>query len=260
MKLISLNIWEGKQFADLTAFVEKEGKDTDVFCFQEVLSSKEGRQLDIGRPDIYEQLALRLPAHRGMFFPIQEHFSEGDSIRENVTLGNAIFVRKELATSDEGFTFVRGRLNSFVNGDLETLGYGFAHLIVTRGDKRFVVVSVHGISMPGHKQDTPDRIRQSEILKKFMNEQKYPFIVAGDFNLMPETESVAMLSRGVRNLIAEFHITDTRGDVSHRRFPDNPQFFADFAFASPDVSVESFDVPNIPASDHLPLILRFSLP
>ena len=36
------------------------------------------------------------------------------------------------------------------------------------------------------------------------------------------------------------------------------QKFADYVFVSPDVNVESFSVPDIDISDHMPLVLEFS--
>lgn len=45
MKLISLNIWGGKLWNDLVILLEYHAADTDIFCFQEVTSCKEHREI-----------------------------------------------------------------------------------------------------------------------------------------------------------------------------------------------------------------------
>ena len=61
MKLISLNIWGGKLWNDLVILLEYHAADTDIFCFQEVTSCKEHREIAelgmAGNPhvsDLYE--------------------------------------------------------------------------------------------------------------------------------------------------------------------------------------------------------------
>jgi endonuclease/exonuclease/phosphatase family metal-dependent hydrolase len=87
-------------------------------------------------------------------------------------------------------------------------------------------------------------------------------MVMGDFNLLPETESVRKIERaGYRNLISEFAITTTRGSLVKKMHPEygvGPfgfQEYADYAFVTPGIRVGSFEVPDVPVSDHLPLIL-----
>ena len=49
-----------------------------------------------------------------------------------------------------------------------------------------------------------------------------------------------------------------RGPISNAKYPNDPQYFADYAFVSPGVNVTSFAVPVLPVSDHLPFVLEFS--
>ena len=84
----------------------------------------------------------------------------------------------------------------------------------------------------------------------------------GDLNLLPQTESVALFERaGYRNLITEYNIKTTRGTLMRKLYPQfehGPygfQEFADYTFMSSDLEVQSFEVPDVPISDHLPMIL-----
>ena len=83
-------------------------------------------------------------------------------------------------------------------------------------------------------------------------------ILCGDFNLMPETESIKMLGEAMRDLIKDYKITNTRNEISWKTY-NNKQYFADFTFVSKDINVLNFEVPYNEVSDHLPMILEFEL-
>ena len=56
------------------------------------------------------------------------------------------------------------------NDDWSTVGTGFQYLQVKMSGKSLLVMSIHGISLPGDKLDTPDRLIQSEKIKNFTAE------------------------------------------------------------------------------------------
>jgi endonuclease/exonuclease/phosphatase family metal-dependent hydrolase len=58
-----------------------------------------------------------------------------------------------------------------------------------------------------------------------------PKILCGDFNLRPETKSMARVKAGMRDLIDEFNITSTRTALY-----DKPERYADYIFTSPSNS------------------------
>jgi endonuclease/exonuclease/phosphatase family metal-dependent hydrolase len=77
-------------------------------------------------------------------------------------------------------------------------------------------------------------------------------ILCGDFNLLPDTDSLAILEQGMRNLVKEYRVTSTRS-----QFYEKPDRFADYILVSPEVIVEDFQVLDEAVSDHLPLLLEF---
>ena len=85
-----------------------------------------------------------------------------------------------------------------------------------------------------------------------MDKAKGKKILVGDFNLLPDTKSLKILEKGMRNLIKEFKIKDTRGELYEKELR-----FADYALVSSDVMVLDFKVLNEKISDHLPLYLEF---
>jgi hypothetical protein len=62
-------------------------------------------------------------------------------------------------------------------------------------------------------------------------------------------------NNGYKNLIGDYQIITTRNNLAWSLYPDK-QYFADYVFASPEIKVKSFEVPNNEVSDHLPLILE----
>lgn len=115
----------------------------------------------------------------------------------------------------------------------------------------------HGVSRPGEKLDDPVRLRQSRRLLEFFEDKAGPKIIGGDFNLLPETQSIVMFeARGYRDLIKEFRIETTRNRLAWEAHPNSKQYFSDYVFVSPEVKLKGFSVPNLEVSDHLPLLLE----
>ena len=61
------------------------------------------------------------------------------------------------------------------------------------------------------------------------------------------------------DLIKRYKILTTRNRLIWDEYPDNKQYFSDYVFVGPTVQVTEFLVPDIEISDHLPIILKFSL-
>jgi len=128
--------------------------------------------------------------------------------------------------------------------------------------KELFLGNVHGKARPGHKLDTPARLRQSRKIIKLFLRYKGPKIIGGDFNLSPETKSIRIFEeRGYWNLVKDFGVKSTRNRLvwDDLKKGEEKQYFADYVFVSPEVKVGSFSVPDIEISDHLPLILDFEV-
>ncbi len=225
MKVIFLNIWAGKMHENLSSFIS-EHNDADVFCFQETHGESK------------ELLRRLLPRHTPVF--AEKKKNNGSSI------DNAIFVKNghDIASSqtllsleaEPGFVLYAG-----INAE----------------GKTFHIWNVHGISRPG-KLDNPARILQSQTILDHVHTKNGPKIIGGDFNVLPETQSIGMIKNaGYRELITEYKIPTTRNHFSWELYPGNELYYSDYVLTSPDVSVNSFTVPANEVSDHLPMIVEF---
>jgi hypothetical protein len=235
MRIIFLNSWFGEAGKPFFDFIKRESSKTDIFCFMEFT------------PELFGETSNILHKYNG--------FIEKGMIFKHlgVTDCQVIFIRKNIETLSSG------KLVLYKNTPTDV---GFASYIVFKEHEKIVnILNIHGKSRPGHKLDTPARLNQSKILIDYLKDKNGLKIIGGDFNLMPNTKSIALLEgAGYRNLIRDFDIKETRNRISWEQFPNNvKQHFADYVFVSPDVKVNKFEVPYNEISDHLPLILDFEV-
>lgn len=217
-------------------------KEVDIFCLQEIYSMAEGKtkphpELAM-RLDLFERIEERLiDTHVGYFRPAHSDY-----------YGQALFVKKSIVVEEEGDIFI------YENSEPEGRGKHSRNLQYIRilvNGKPTVIANLHGLWNGMGKSDTPDRILQSENIRRFVRGRSEQVIVLGDFNLNPDTESLAIAGEGMRNLVQEFGITSTRTS-----FYDKENKFADYALVSPEVEVVDFKVLPDEVSDHAALHLE----
>jgi endonuclease/exonuclease/phosphatase family metal-dependent hydrolase len=115
-------------------------------------------------------------------------------------------------------------------------------------------MNVHGLWNGMGKTDTPERIAQSQKIRNFMDTLNTPKILCGDFNLRPETESLKMLKKDMKNLVQIYNFPSTRSNHYPKR---NEEPFADYVLTCPKITVTHFTVLEDQVSDHMPLLLEF---
>lgn len=251
MRLVSLNVWGGRIFEPLMRFIEESSGDTDIFCFQEVFRNDRGisELTEQYHPNLFAEMGRRLPDHEG-FFAMYEVGHSYEAPVEHLEFGLALFVKRQIPVAGHGKVWVshNGETENFRDRNMQ-----FAQL--QAGGRDLVIGNVHGIWIKDvGKVDRPVRIEQSERINEQLEKMPGEQILCGDFNLNPDTDSLKLLERGRRNLIKEFGIESTR-----TKYYQKPGKFADYTLVSPGISVDSFEVPDEPVSDHRPMVLDFDL-
>jgi len=227
MKIIFLNVWNAKMEKEISAFLKEQAADTDLFCFQEV-GGRARKLFEKILPD------HRLAAAARKLADLRDGFAQ------------ATYAAKSLETGDPEVIFGQRR---------PRCGLALCTPVRYAGGS-LDAVNLHGLAQPGAKLDDPDRLRQSRGLVDFLAKRPGPKIIGGDFNLMPETESLRMFAaNGYRDLIADFKIATTRNRLAWDKYPGSKQYFSDYVFVSPEFRARSFMVPDVEISDHLPLIV-----
>ena len=225
MKVIFLNTWNAKVPDAIKTFIADQSLNTEIFCFQEAYKAMQ----ELTESVIPEY--KKIEAYK--YLDENDSFSQATYIKDIPILSSGAITDNNQAT-------------------------GLALYIQTRfGDKDVYICNAHGVSRPIDKLDNPGRIRQSEMIIDFFKNKSGIKIIGGDFNLLPEAESIRIFEEnGYIDLIKKYDIKTTRNELAWAKYPNNKQYYADYAFISPDTDIKSFSVPNLKVSDHLPLILE----
>lgn len=271
MKIVFLNIWGGKIYEPLMDFLRTAAPDTDFFCLQEVFDTPPHQNIGGGgepeknrivswggRADIYKDICAALPDFTP-HYAISVHNFDGDEYLDfPLSHGIAIFARKDITILSHGDFFIAGE-DWHTKNDHRIFPHKLQYVRFEKDATLYTLANVHGIAYPGDKRDTPERLAQSQKIIDFLGAEAGEKILGGDFNLMPDTESIRIIEHiGMRNLITDFRVPTTRNQLSYGQYPeDQRQYFADFAFVSPAIRVTDFQVPQIEISDHLPLVLTY---
>jgi len=121
--------------------------------------------------------------------------------------------------------------------------------------KELQIINVHGIWSKDKLGD--DRtIKQSKFILSKIREN-LPVIIVGDFNLLPNSESINLLNNRLTNLINKYNIKSTRPIFDDGL--DKGNIVCDYIFVNDKVKVNDFKVLNVNLSDHLPLLLDFTI-
>lgn len=235
MRLITLNLLCGRMREPLADFLKKYADKADIFLFQEMPETGGDNETRLSSDGIKNILSDF------------KNYSKDFSISGGHLDDLGLFVKRKVNVSESGEaeTYDANIFNDRMVYVWRDLGY------VVLDDKK-LFVNFHGFWDGPDKFDRPRRIEQSRRVSAFLGKYDGPKILAGDFNLWPETESLRMLEKNMINLISKYKISSTR--------PPDWKFsnkFSDYIFISSDIVVNDFRVlPDI-VSDHLALYLDF---
>ena len=249
MKLISLNTWGGRAGKEKLLEFFSRHKGVDIFCLQEIWSGGEHEIQGFDWAEgavtqILTNIAEILTDHKVFFYPHYKDF-----------FGLSIFVRNGLKIIEEGDIFVykdRGDVLADSNKPANS-PRNLQYLTIETPHGVRTILNFHGLWNGGGKTDAPERLIQSDNITKFIKELSNPHVLVGDFNLLPDTQSLKKLEDfGLRNLIKEHGITSTRSS-----YYTKPARFADYTLVSKDIKVNEFKVLPDEVSDHLAMYLDF---
>lgn len=269
MRLVSLNAWGGKVWPALRDWVADQVPD--ILCLQEVTRAPAAgpdwliyRDADRElwqRADLFGDISRCLPRHQAWFSPATRgHLVDTGGGRHVSEHGLALWCRGDLAMTEQS--------SAFVHGAYRGNGWGpqpvprtmqMARIHDPDAGAGLVVAHFHGLRDPSGKGDTTARLAQSEAVMRRLEVFRRPgepTVLAGDFNLTPDTAGFrALLAGGLVDLVTTGGHADTRTTL----YP-KPVRLADYMLVSPQLRLRAFDVPARPEmSDHRPLVLEFGL-
>lgn len=253
MKIITLNTWGGRAGKELLlSFLSEHKENIDVFCFQEIWSAPYehldghdagGNKINNEKTMVYgmQEISKLLSDHKSFFYP---HHLEN--------YGLMMSINKNIAVSEEGEVFVHKHKGYIPTGDVGKHARNINYIKTSLNDKPLTIINFHGLWNGMGKGDSDDRLEQSKNIINFLKTLEGEIVLCGDFNLLPDTESLKMFEDfGLRNLIKEYGVTSTRTSYYKK-----PEKFADYIFVSKGLDVKDFKVLPDEVSDHSPLFVE----
>lgn len=244
MKLIQLNIWQGKLGQQIIDFLKEE--KPDFVCMQEVndLKGRAGYKffatLDEIKNDAGFSDAFMSPAYSSRY------------MERELEYGNAILSRLPFKSTDTVFT--RGGYTR--NFDVEEQDGNDRNLQVSTidvGGATLNLLNHHGYWIYGTKAGDQETLRQMGVIAEVVRTLKGPVILCGDFNLAPDSESLGLINEELTNLSVKNGLRRTYTELS---VVDE---VCDYIFVNDKVKVLSFKKSDVLVSDHNALIMEFGL-
>jgi len=239
----------------------------DVLCLQEVTSTSgaegwttytDGERTLPQRASLLADVRALLPQHQPLFVTSDSGPVTGDDGRRHrQAFGLGTFVADHLMIVGAAASHVHGHFTEHDEWPRDNRPrIALALRLAAPGGRRAVtVVHVHGFRDRQGKVDTPARRAQAERIARLVQRIREPddlVVVCGDLNLLPESQTFAVL--GAIGLVDLVGTADTRTS----RYP-KPVRHAGYVLVSDPAAVRRFDILAQPeVSDHRALLLETS--
>ena len=216
MKIITLNTWGGRAGKEgLLSFASEYKNSIDVFCFQEIWSAPYehldghdagGNKINNEETMVYgmQEISGLLSNHKSYFHP--HHLDN---------YGLMMSVSKDIFVEEEGEVFVHKHKGYVPTGDVGRHARNLSYIKTSFSDKPLTIINFHGLWNGMGKGDSDERLVQSRNIINLLKTLEGEILFCGDFNLLPETESLKMFEDfGLRNntalLLRVLHTTRSR--------------------------------------------------
>ncbi len=244
MKLVQINIWQGKLGKQIIDLLNDE--KPDFVCMQEVNDLKGGSgykffsTLDEIKQEAGFDHVFMSPTYASQY------------MNRTMEYGNAMLSRLPFVKTETLFT--RGE---YMTGfDVEERDGNIRNLQVAAveiGSKRLNLLNHHGHWIYGTKAGDDETLRQMALIAEAVRGLEGPVIMCGDFNLAPGSTSIGLINEQLTNLSAKHGLKRTYTELS---VVDE---VCDYIFVNDHIKVHNFKESGKLVSDHKALILEFDL-
>jgi hypothetical protein len=273
---VAANSWGNCQNEAFTSFIRGQSKQADVLGISEVFHTPSADLYQVSHENSWVQhlnnrellttdLSITAPDQFDSLY-VPNSVNETRCCTKTKTVvagsnfGNILFTRKGPVTRTGSNVIFAGIKNT----DKSPSARNCQWAVVRRNGLNHLLLQFHGMWIEGNtKGNSPYRDQQSQsvimlidYLKILYNIDKVVF--GGDFNLDIDTTALQLfVDAGYRNLNVELGHRNTRTELYREYNNPDASKYADYMFVSDTVNVVDFQVPNIPISDHRPLIIEF---
>ncbi len=264
MKLISLNIGiKIDNSKEIGNFIKSQ--NPDIVAFQEIIRYFDESVFDMykSKKHIEEIIGKKLPYS---FFGPQWI---ADAMRKNgkmhrdfngfVEQGNEIITKFPILNATNEFFHKHYSLElEWTNFYTEDHPRCVQVVGLEVNGKKLQILNLHGL-YSRDKKDSERTLNQCKYILKAAKRKDIPTIIVGDFNLLPDTESIKIIDKEFRNLVTEHNIESTVPGYDYGTESKRGRLIEDYIFVNDKIKVNNFEVIDTNISDHLPLVLDFDI-
>lgn len=250
IKILTLNIWGGEFLERVVDFIRKESPD--VTLLQEVYSGT--GNLDSKYQSLY---VLQAKLHYA-YYAFEPSLIDVRSIG-NILWGNAILSRFPIRNQRSIFFDIPfGEVSlekTYLQNRTQFIPMNILGTNIKISNKDISTYSVHGIwGFDG--EDNQRRLKMSKIIVDEIKD-KENVILAGDFNVQPNTKTVGNIEKHLQNVFKNDLVSTF--NMKHKSFPTYAATVVDMIFVSKHFNVISHNMPDVDVSDHMPLVCELEV-
>lgn len=249
LKFLCLNLWQGGNlFDEILAFIRAE--NPDVIALQEVYD---------GHDPNWERKYRSMDELRAALGYPHEHF--GPTFLEikdfgKIEQGNAVLSRVPILKSDVVFFDVPYGEREEIPVNFPTTPRSLEHVVLDVGGTQLNVFNTQGV-WGEDGRDSERRINMGRVIAEEVA-GKDRVILAGDFNVNPDTETIAQIERELTNVFKGELVTTF--NMKHKTNGGFATAVVDMIFVSPEMKVLDHRCPAVNVTDHLPLVATIEIP
>lgn len=251
MKLMQLNIWQGRLLRQVLDFLEQE--KPDILCMQEVYSS-EINSINLDFLGSFERIKEIFPGYHGYFsanydFPV---------FGQKISYGNGLISRYPILQPETVYT--SGEFRSFclageyIEKEVNDFAYNVQKVTLQMSEaKSFCLLNHHGYWLP-NRMGSEVSVQKMEKVAGIIKESPRPLIFVGDLNVVAESPAMQPIRAILRDLTQEYGLHTTLSELGKVK-----NVACDHVSISEGVQVKHFAARNSLESDHKALVLDFDL-
>lgn len=251
IKILTLNIWGGELLDRVINFIRKE--DPDIALLQEVNNGMDGlnskfRSFYILR----KELGFSYCSFESLFLGIRSgnKIPQGNAIFSRFPIGNQKAIFFDIPFGEFNLEEIKSNL-----GKNQFLPMGMLKTDVNVNRTDINCYNIHGIwGFDG--EDSARRLEMSKIIVEEIKNKKN-VILAGDFNLNPNTNTIKNIEVYLQNVFSN-ELTSTF-NMKHKNIPGYATAVVDMILVSKHFQVVNHYMPSVDVSDHMPLVCEIEI-
>jgi len=245
-KVLQWNIWTEEDPKNVVKLIQE--LNPDIACFQEVIINYEGNSF-VNVPEFLQsETEMELHFQEAQYWPVEK----GKKYQGNCILSRYPF-------SEKSHFYVQNMKHS----DFDNYSNEGRVLVVGKvrlGGKPVTVVTTH-LSYTHRFEETEQKILEEVKLLSIIKGLPEPLLLAGDFNVPPDSKLIKKLNSQFVHLGPDFgEKTWTTKDFSYQGFEENElNWRLDYVFGTEDISLVDSRIIQTDHSDHLPILVEIEL-